>query len=79
MRNALAAIILAIATPAHAEVKLRYGGEIPPGWANGLTYSLRSLTECRQEMAHIPNDSPSKRMMRCLVRIDPNAKLPPMS
>ncbi|WP_029587545.1 hypothetical protein [Bradyrhizobium sp. URHD0069] len=69
-------MLLTVATVAHAAaptVRLRYGLDIPEGWADGLTYSIRSRAECQRLLARMARDAPAAQMTRCLVQ------LPPMS
>jgi hypothetical protein len=76
MKYGLVALLLIVATAAQAEVILYAGvNGPPPGWADAKTYSLSSSAECRRLIGQLP-DSPAKKMIGCLVRIDPNAKLP---
>jgi hypothetical protein len=70
----LAALLAAAVAPARADpltVRLRYGLEIPEGWTDGLTDSLRSRAECQRKMAVLALASGIK--MRCLVQIQPAA------
>jgi hypothetical protein len=45
---------------------------IPPGYADGLTYSLKSRAICLKMIADVP-DSPGKPMLKCIVKVDENA------
>lgn len=43
------------------EYRTRYGREIPPGWADGLTYSMRTWFECQRRLTGL---SPAVCMVR---------------
>jgi hypothetical protein len=51
---------------------------IPPGYADGLTYSMTTLARCQRMLAGLEvRNGP---LPMCLLKVDPNAKpLPPMS
>jgi len=55
------------------EIYLYAGILIPPGYADGFSYSLRSRTICMQKLATIPDSAPSKHLTKCIVKVDPSA------
>lgn len=77
--GALAALLaLGLSGPAAAETVLYTGvNGPPPGWAEAMTYSIRSAADCRKLLATVRPEQ--RRGLSCISRVDPNAKLPPMS
>lgn len=45
---------------------------IPPGYADGFTYSLQSRAICLKKLADVP-DSPGKSYLKCIVKVDERA------
>ena len=45
---------------------------IPPGHADGFTYSLHSHALCLKMVSAVP-ESPGKKMLKCIVKVDKNA------
>jgi hypothetical protein len=76
VRYVLATLLLVASSAAHAESMLYSGVDIPKGWADGFTFSVRSRTDCQRLMAQIPNDATDKRKLKCIARVDPNAAKP---
>lgn len=76
MRHAISAalILLMTTTISHAlEAHLYAGIRIPPGWADGFKYSPESSALCSRMVSSIPDTAPSKPMVKCIVKLDPNA------
>jgi hypothetical protein len=53
-------------------VLLYAGVAIPPGYADGLTYSVQSRAACVEMLADLP-ESPAKKMMKCIIKIKRDA------